>query len=346
MAERANLGRQIQREVTRIDGQAESDRIKRFNDEIARDKATIASKEEGSKERVKLQAALFVKLRESELKELYQSKEDEKIINEKYDEFERLADAEQKEFLRLQKKEYEDTVIATEISRSEAELEFLRFKGQETLDLELELLEQKREQAVREAGLTEDQIKQINEAAHNDVIMLNAKTAAAKKDIAKNLFQSQLKMAADAFGVSKELALAEMLIAAPKSIGEVWAQAAKQPTIPQVIAHGVVGTASVVGPIYKTIKDIKKAKMSKGGKASGATSQSSGSSGVGSSNIDSLAANNVSRLGGDSSLISNASSDAVNSTQTTGTNGLIIFSESSYQDFQDQITFRNNTTSI
>jgi hypothetical protein len=345
-AERANLGRQIQREVTRIDGQTESDRIKRFNDEVARDKATINSKEKGSAERFRLQNELFVKLRESELKELYITDADKKKINEKYNEFERLAQEEQTEFIRVKKKEALDLEMATEIASDEAALEYMKFRGDETLSAELSLIEKRRDLLLREEGLTVSQIKQINEEAELEKIMLTEKTAAAKKATAKALFQSQLKMAADAFGVSKELALAEMLIAAPKSIGEVWAQAAKKPTIPQVIAHGVVGTASVVGPIYKTIKDIKKARMSKGGKASGSTSQSSGSSGVGSSNIDSLAANNVSRLGGDPSLISNASSDAVNSTQTTGTNGLIVFSESSYQEFQDQITFRNNTTSI
>jgi hypothetical protein len=346
LAERANLGRQIQREVTRIDGQMESDRIKRFNDEIARDKAIINSKEKGSKERYDLNVALLKRLRESELQELYLQEEDKIAIREKYNALETDAYIKQEQFKIDQKYANAERDLEAQIAIDETNLEYQKTKDESTLAAELALIEARRKQAVKEEGLRVDEINAINVKAENDSIILKEATAKTKEDVEKALFKSNLQLAADSFGVAKELALAEMLIAAPRAIGSVWKNAADKKTIPGIIAHGVIGTAAVVGPIYKTIKDIKKASMPKGGKASGSTSPASAPTGAGTSDINSLAANNISRLGGDPSLISNASSDAVNSTQTTGTNGLIIFSESSYQDFQDQITFRNNTTSI
>ena len=51
------------------------------------------------------------------------------------------------------------------------------------------------------------------------------------------------------------------LIKAPEAIQNVWTQAAKTPTLPQVLLHGIGGTAMVVAPIVRGLAYIKKAKM-------------------------------------------------------------------------------------
>ena len=62
------------------------------------------------------------------------------------------------------------------------------------------------EQALKEEGLRESEILAIKRDALLQEEMLRKNSADTKKKIAKDLFMSNLRIAADSFGVAKELA--------------------------------------------------------------------------------------------------------------------------------------------
>ena len=237
-----------------------------------------------------------------------------------------------------------------QLELDEIEIQRKKDLGERTLALELELLEKKRLQDVSVAGLTAKEIE-----------VINSKSAKAKKDIKdkeketeiavnKAILDSGINMAADAFGIAQEVAVAKMLMAAPEAIGNVWKNAANQPTIPQMLLHGAVGTATTLSPIVKGLSDIKKTKFSKskggGSRSSGSISSSAGSAPVGVSDISNLSGSNASRMGTDSSLSSRAASDAVNGGTLNGASSGIVFSEDSYSDFRSQVDFREDKTTL
>ena len=237
-----------------------------------------------------------------------------------------------------------------QLELDEIEIQRKKDLGERTLALELELLEKKRLQDVSVAGLTAKEIE-----------VINSKSAKAKKDIKereketeiavnKAILDSGINMAADAFGIAQEVAVAKMLMAAPEALGNVWKNAANQPTIPGMLLHGAVGTATTLTPIIKGLSDIKKTKFSKskggGSRSSGSISSSAGSAPVGVSDISNLSGSNASRMGTDSSLSSRAASDAVNGGTLNGASSGIVFSEDSYSDFRSQVDFREDKTTL
>ena len=159
-------------------------------------------------------------------------------------------------------------------------------------------------------------------------------------------------MAADAFGIAQEVAIAKMIMAAPEAIGNVWKNAANQPTIPQMLLHGAIGTATTIAPIVQGLASIKKTRFSKakgGGSSRGgsisATSAPSAPA-VGLSDVSDISGSNASRLGVDTSLSGQASADAVNGGTIASGGGNITFSENNYSDFRSQIEFKENKTEI
>ena len=244
----------------------------------------------------------------------------------------------------------EDAVdIEAQLELDEIEIQRKRDLGESTLQLELDLLEKKRLQDVSAANLTAKQIEVINTKANKAKKDLKDKEEATDKAVNKAILESGINMAADAFGIAQEVAVAKMLMAAPEALSNVWKNAADQKTLPQIILHGVVGTATVMGPIAKGLKDIKKTRFSKkkgGTGGGGSISASSASSPVGVSNISNLAESNASRLGTNSSLSSRASADAVNGGTLGGVSGNIIFSENAHNSFMDQVNFREDRTTL
>lgn len=194
----------------------------------------------------------------------------------------------------------------------------------------------------------EEKAKKDGEVAKGKIRKIELKAESEKN---KAILESGINMAADAFGIAQEVAVAKMLMAAPEAIGNVWSQAAKQPTIPQMLLHGAVGTATTISPIVKGLKDIKKTRFSKkkggtGGGGGSISSASAGSAPVGVSDISSLAESNASRLGTNSSLSSRASADAVNGGTLGGVSGNIIFSENAHNNFRSQVNFREDRTTM
>ena len=240
-----------------------------------------------------------------------------------------------------------------QLELDELEIQRKRDLGERTLALELELLEKKRLQDTNVAGLTAKEIE-----------VINAKSAKAKKDIKdqeaktdeainKAILDAGINMAADAFGIAQEVAVAKMLMAAPEALGNVWKNAAAQPTIPQMLLHGAVGTATTISPIIKGLKQIKQTRFSKksksgrsGGGGGSISAPTAGATPVGVSDIANLSGSNASRMGTDSSLSSRASADAVNGGTLGGASSGIVFSENSYSDFRSQVDFKEDKTTI
>jgi hypothetical protein len=160
-----------------------------------------------------------------------------------------------------------------------------------------------------------------------------------------------LSMAGDAFGIQKEIAVAQMIMAAPQAIGDSFKSAAKVYAPPMSGVMGALGAATVVVPIIKGLADIKKVRFpgKKGGGSSGGggsiSSSTSGGGSVGMGAVADIAANNAARLGVDPSLGNNATANAANKI-VGGTTGGVVFSESKYNDFKAQVAFKESKTTI
>ena len=329
--------------------------VAKFNQDLADDKADQDADTE--KKEIELE-------RQRHLKELddLKLKGDEVngqrlAINALYDEKEKLRASEAK--IKTDKENEEKR-----FSEAETQLEIDAIKLQAVLDadelkyaeqerIQLEFLERKRLHDISAADLTAKQIEEINERAAKAKKDVKDKEEKIVKDADKAMLESGLNMAADAFGIAQEVAVAKMLMAAPEAISNVWSQAAKQPTIPQVLLHGAVGTATTVAPIVKGLADIKKTRFSKATKPapSGTISTSGagvggGATGVGVTDLSNIAANNASRLGLDTSLSSNASQQALSGSAIGGMGASVVFSENAYTDFQDQVRFREDRTTV
>jgi len=225
------------------------------------------------------------------------------------------------------------------------EIERKREAGENTLALELELLERKRIQELDNEELTATQKEEVNKRYSAIKLKLIKKTEEAEAAANRANVQSGLNAAAEIFGFQKELALAQQLMAAPGAIGNVWEQAAKKPTIPQTIAHGVLGTATVLAPIVKSIKDIKSVRFSKAKGGGGTGGGASVSSAPTTTAIGDISATNAARLGGDSNL-SGATSAEASANVVGGASSNIVFSENAYNNFQNQVGFRESQSTI
>jgi hypothetical protein len=322
-AARLNIARQVQREITRIDGQIR--------------------KEAARLEKLRLaELARLAKIRAEELAEMQRYADEEWRIHLETLTLKREAD----EAAAIEKQRILDADYEALILMDELEIERLQNKGDRTFDLEIALLVRKRdhELAVFEGTLLEKQALEMEYGVAIGKLQMEQVAQAKKSDA--DMLKSGVMAAAEMFGVSKEAAIALALIKAPEAISNVWAEAGKQPTLPQVLLHGVGGTAMVIAPIVKSLANIKKTKMK--GKAGGRSSSSGGNIspvGIGSTNVDDLSANNAANINSEAGLNSSASAAAANNVLGAQT-GDIIFQEGQYNDFQDQINFVEGQTDV
>lgn len=199
-------------------------------------------------------------------------------------------------------------------------------------------------------NLTEQERVRIKKESESAISVMNKQAQAANKKSVDQQASDGIDALAESFGIAKEVAVAKMIMAAPEAIGNVWKVAATKLTIPGMIAHGVLGTATTVVPIVKGLADIKKTRFpgKKGGggsSSSGSISSSTGGGSVAKVSIGDLAANNAAQLGIDPSIKSAATSDASNNVLGSSSNN-ILFSEGKYSDFKKQVEFKEIKTSI
>jgi hypothetical protein len=230
------------------------------------------------------------------------------------------------------------------------DIERRRQKGENVLALELEFLERKRLQEVQQTDLTGKQVEAINAKYEAQKGKLRKITEKAEKAKEKAILENTINSAAEAFGITQEVAVAKMIMAAPEAIAGSFKEAAKNYAPPWSIAMGALGAAGTVAPIIKGLADIKKTRFSKskGGSKGGSISAQTGGGGartVSPEMINDLAANNASRMGLDSGLINGADSAA--SARVNGSSsGSVVFSENRYNNFKNQVNFKEQKTTI
>lgn len=240
-----------------------------------------------------------------------------------------------------------------QLELDEIELERLRNKGELTLEMEREFLEKKRLQDVSAAELTAEQIQIINERSADAKAAIDKKATDTNKKVVDKQASDGINAAAEAFGVSQELAVAEMIMAAPKAVGYSFAKASETYVPPLSLAMGALGAAGTLIPIIKGLNDIKKTRFSKkkgGGPKGGSISSSVSAPAVAAPTatttaITDIEANNIARSGVDPSIIDGASAAAANNVSGAASQN-IVFSESEYSDFQSQVEFKESKTTI
>ena len=337
-AKRAKRAKKIQTELNTVTKEAAAEE-KKIAKDISDFKKNLEKEEEESA------TAKAEKERDQRLLDL----EELEITETEKNQLKKDIDARFRQDLRDIKAEEAITDAEAQNELDQIEIDRKRARGEDTLQMELDLLEKKRLQDIEQAGLSAKEIE-----------VINAKAADAKQKIKdkenKHMFKSDqealkagVDMAADAFGISQEVAVARMIMNAPEAISNVWSQAAKQPTLPQVALHGAVGTAMTIAPIAKGLIDIKKTRFPGKKKRPLPSTPNiavpTAPTGVGSSNIADLSAQNASRTGTDSSIGDNARTAALRNSQSRG-GSQVAFYEGTYQNFRNGIDFREGHSTI
>ena len=266
--------------------------------------------------------------------------EAKKVAKEKEDEDKKVA--------KEKKKEEAEREIEAQFELDELEIQRKQSHGERVLELELSLLERKRDNELLNDNLTAKE-KLVIQAEFNDASKsLNDAEKEAKRLTDKAYNDSAVNSLASLFGFEKEVAVARMLIKTPEAIADIFKTASGKATVTGRIIHIATGLATVVPPIIKGLNDIKKVRFS-GSKGGGGSSGGGGSAtaptGISSSAVEDIEANNMARLGVDPSLGQNAGAIASNNVQGESSS-LIVFSENSHSAFKRQVQFKEEKITI
>ena len=304
--------------------------FKKSSDQLALNQIEIDTKRAHGERTLALELELLEKKKIQDLTFVAKTEEEKKAILEKFK-------------LDKEKLEQEDKVRRLEATLEEdaLEIERIRAKNGSTYVEEKKLRDDALNLELADISLSEDAKNKIKERA-----------ALVDRKLRDEQVDSNLNAAAEMFGVQKELAVAQMIMAAPQAVGDSFKNAAKVYAPPVSGIMGALGAATVIVPIVKGLSDIKKARFpgsKKGGRSSGGGGSqgisSTVSTGVSTGSVTDLAANNAARLGVDPSLGSNATANAANKIAGGSTSG-IIFSESKYNDFKKQVAFKESKITI
>ena len=345
---KAKAGEALDKSRTKVDSKGSSDdpEIKRARAIekalIDIEKSKIARMKLNGEDVFNLQRSLLDRQMKYELSALELTESHKDAIREKFEtkrlELKLKRDAENEEKRALEE--------STQQELDALEIERKREKGERTLELELELLERKRLQDVAAKDLTESQIQAINERAQLEKSRLKDAELQVDKKAKETIVSNALDGAAEVFGITQEVAVAKMIMAAPEAVANSFKTASAQYAPPMSGIMGALGAATVIVPIIKGLNDIKKARFGKKkGGGGGSISSSVGGGGVSTSAISDLSANNASRLGVDPSLGINSEASAANRLSGSSSSN-VVFSESRYSDFQRQTEFREDRSTV
>lgn len=325
-----------------------------YNAQVALDELDIERKKKNGEDTLALELELLNKKREQELTNKDLTESEIALIEAKYkDEKNALENPEEE--AKATPAELRKRDLEAQLELDALEIEQKAQHGQDVLDLELELLLRKRDQELSNLELTESE-KAVIEAKYAKVAsdMVN-KSEVAKTISRKKATKEAIAAAGEAFGMQQEAAVATMIMEAPQAIAGSFKTAAETYPFPLSLAMGAAGAAGTVVPIIQGLADIKKARFP--GRTSSSSSSSSSistnsltstssSPSIGSvSSISDISANNAARLGIDTNINSSAISDASNNL-TGSSSGNVVFSEESYNEFQTQISFKEEKTTI
>lgn len=265
------------------------------------------------------------------------------------------------EFEKEQERKLEEFTASLEqqIEFDEIELERKALNGEATNEVEKEILRNRSQIEIANAKGNAEKISAIKERLKVEEEKIDKAVVKSNKDKNEAALKSTINAAAESFGITQEVALAEQLISLPKTIGNISEVASKLP-FPANALHWAQGLATNIPPIVKGIAEIKKARFSKskGGSSGssatasapsapsiGAVANSSSVQGITPEAISDLSANATANVGTDTGIISGANNDASRNISAT-TQGEVVFSESRFQDFRDQVQFREERTTL
>jgi hypothetical protein len=234
-------------------------------------------------------------------------------------------------------KENKNKEFEAQLELDELDIQRREAKGERTLELELELLEKKKQQELSNTELIESERQVIIEKYAIQAAEIKRAEDEAKKQSEENYRKNALASVAEIFGVSKELALSQMIMAAPQAIGQSFKKAAETYAFPLSVVMGAAGAMQTAAPIYKAIKDIKSASSATSTTTTASTAATTTAS------ITDLAANNAARLVQDPSLTDSSTQTAAASVSASAKSN-VVFSEDAYSNFQQQVQFKEDKT--
>jgi hypothetical protein len=325
LTKRKNIERTIETEKKRVNGQIRTENARAAKEQEAKDKEAK-------------------RIRDAELKEMqtFQEQQDQIIADAEQRKIEAKIVAEEQERVRLASVAQADRDARDQLHV--LEVERLRENGEETYQMEIDQLIRKRdyELSVFEGTLLQKEalIKKFDGAIGS--MQKEEVKAAETKEAA--VLDAAMNGLGEAFGLSQEVAVARMVMAAPEAIGSSFKMAAEAYAPPVSIAMGALGAAGVVAPIIKGLAQIKKTRFS-GSKKSSSGGSISMPAGVSTSAITDLTANNAANLGGDTDLSNSASAAAAANVNGSSSNS-INFVEGQYNDFIGGIDFIEGQTNI
>ena len=239
-----------------------------------------------------------------------------------------------------------------QLALDEFELERLRGLGEAKLADELTFLEKQRTQALSDKELTEKQIDLINKKYNKAGDKIRKLDVKQSKDADMAVLESALGAAAAIFGENKALSIATALISTYKGIAGIWG-APGVGTPSMIIASKVANSAIVAAQGFGTVKKIMATKApgsskSRGGGGGGGGGGSMAAPSIPTAtttDVSDLSASNAARSGVDTSIGNRATQTASANVQA-GSNGNVIFSESSYNSFRSQVEFKEDKAGI
>lgn len=269
-----------------------------------------------------------------------------------------LAEEKQKEAdKKAEDKRLKDSEKQLEIEALELEriLENDKLTFDEREKLQLDYLDKKLENDLKNEKLTQKEKELLEKKAEKAKNVVRKAEEKASKDLKDKVLNDALDGAAESFGIAQEVAVAKMIMAAPEAVAGSFKEAAKAYAPPMSLAMGALGAAGTIAPIIKGLADIKKTRFGKKGKSGGggggsinasiASVGGGGSAGVNPDAIADLAANNAARLGIDPSIGGAAGASAASNVMG-GSSSRVMFSESAYSAFQDQVSFKESKVTI
>jgi len=312
-----------------------------FNNEARAESAKLAAEKKKEDEEAS-------KRRSAEIDEMrsFREKQDEIEAEAKQRKLDEKIAAEEAERVRLADVAERDRAARDEIHA--LEVERLQAQGVDTAAMELSFLILKRDQelAIFEGTLEEKKaLTKKYDVAIGKLQMQEVKAAKAKEAAVLDAAMNGL---GEAFGLSQEVAVARMVMAAPEAVGQSFKMAAEAYPAPLSIAMGALGAAGVVAPIIKGLGQIKKTRFSgskgRGGSRGGGQSIAM-PTGISTSAVSDLAANNAANIAGDTALDNSATSVAANNVNGSSSSS-IVFQEGQYNDFQEGINFIDGQTNV
>lgn len=240
------------------------------------------------------------------------------------------ADEIEKERLELNAEETLEIEAAILLKRMEMELSALDLSEQEKLNIREKYAVENAKLAKKEATTT----SKINDVVNNEKVAGAAAVAGAISNLAADVFEDNKAVQMGAIGINTITGAAQAFAttsgAYPAPFGP--------------ILGGITAAAVVAGGISAISKVKSQKRPSRGG--GGASSISNPvSTSPATSSIGDISANNSARLGVDPSIGGDATANASNNVQGSDSNS-VTFSEEKYSDFQNQVEFKEEKTSI